>query len=69
MYSKYVLYYKFTDNMQDTDHMVCDQRVQNVTSHIHDNQRLLTGNISSIYHCHIGHFFTFYLLQMHLIQF
>ena len=45
MYPKYVLYYKFTDNMQDTDHTVYDQRVLNVTSDIHDNQRLLTGNI------------------------
>ena len=45
MYHKYVLYYKFTDNMQDTDHMVYDQRVQNVTSDIHGNQKLLTGNI------------------------
>ena len=31
--------------MQDTDHIVYDQRVQKVTSDIHDNQRLLTGNI------------------------
>ena len=45
MYPKYVLYYKFTDNMLDTDHIVYDQRVQNVTSDIHDNQRLLTCNI------------------------
>ena len=27
------------------------------------------GDASSIYHCYIGHFFTFSLLQMHLIQF
>ena len=45
MYPKYFLYYKFTDNMQDTDDMVSDQRVQNVSSDIHENQRLLTGNI------------------------
>ena len=45
MYPKYFLYYKYTDNMQDTDDMVSDQRVQNVASDIHDNQRLLTGNI------------------------
>ena len=45
MHLKYVLYYKFKDNMQDADYMVYDQGVQNVTSHIHDNRRLFTGNI------------------------
>ena len=45
MYLKYVLSYKFTDNMQNADDMVFDQRVQNVTSDIHDNPRLCTGNI------------------------
>ena len=45
MYLKYVLCYKFTDNMQNADDMVFDQRVQNVTSDIHDNLRLCTGNI------------------------
>ena len=39
------LCYKFTDNMQNADDMVFDQRVQNVTSDIHDNLRLCTGNI------------------------
>ena len=43
------MYYQFTDNMEDTDHMVYDQRVQNVTSDIYDNQRLFTGNISKHY--------------------
>ena len=45
MYLKYVLCYKFTDKMQNADEMVFDQRVQNVTSDIHDNLRLCTGNI------------------------
>ena len=45
MYLKYNLCYKFTDNMQNADDMVFDQRVQNVTSDIHDNLRLCTGNI------------------------
>ena len=45
MYLKYVLFYKFTDNMQNVDDMDFDQTVQNVTSDIHDNLRLCTGNI------------------------
>ena len=45
MYLKYVLCYKFTDNMQNADDVVFDQRVQNVTSDIHDNLRLCTGNV------------------------
>ena len=49
MYLKYVLCYKFTDNMQNADDMVFDQRVQNVTSDIHDNLRLCTGNIQNYY--------------------
>ena len=31
--------------MQNADDMVFDQRVKNVTSDIHDNRRLCTGNI------------------------
>ena len=34
-----------TDNMQNADDMVFDQRVENVTSDIYDNLRLRTGNI------------------------
>ena len=45
MYPKYVLYYKFTDNMQDADHMVFAQSVQNLDSNIPDNRRLSEGNI------------------------
>ena len=45
IYPKYVLYYKFTDNMQDADHMVFNQNAQNVDSNIPDNQRLSKGNI------------------------
>ena len=45
MYLKYLLCYKFTDNMQNVNDMVFDQRVQNVTHDIHDNLRLCTGNI------------------------
>ena len=45
MYLKYLLCYKFTDNIQKTNDMVFDQRVQNVTHDIHDNLRLCTGNI------------------------
>ena len=44
MYLKYLLY-KFTDNMQNANDMVFDQRVQNVTHDIHDNLTLCTGNI------------------------
>ena len=45
MYLKYLLCYKFTDNMQNANDMVFDQRAQNVTHDIHDNLRLCTGNI------------------------
>ena len=45
MYPKYVLYYKFTDNMEDADHMLFYQSVQNVNSNIPENQRLSNGNI------------------------
>ena len=45
MYLKYLLCYKFADNMQNANDMVFDQRVQNVTHDIHDNLRLCTGNI------------------------
>ena len=34
MYLKYVLCYKFTDNMQNADDMVFDQSVQSVTNDI-----------------------------------
>lgn len=46
MYLKYVLCYKFTDNIQNADDTVFDERVQNVRSVIHDNLRLCTGNIT-----------------------
>ena len=49
MYLKYVLCYKFTDNMQNVDDMVFDQRMQNVTSDIHDNLRLYTGIYKNYY--------------------
>ena len=48
MYPKYLLYDKFTDNMQDADDMVYDPRVENVTNNIHDNQRLFTGNLCNL---------------------
>ena len=49
MYLKYLLCYKFTDNMQNANDMVFDQRVQNVTHDIHDNLRLCTANIKNYY--------------------